>query len=244
MNWYLVTYADDKFKDQQEFLNRIHKDSFVLSPYTRRWLETTEFYSENKDLLDEPTGNGWWAWKPYVILQAMESAKNGDFIVYSDCGDMFSPGLKSYVKNTVNDEDACLLLIGNNKNGQYTKRDCFVLMECDEEDYWNSQQLEVGFMVWKVCDQSQQVISEWLKYCLNSQIIDNDPSTLGEDLDGFVAHRNDQSILTNLAIKEGLTVAGPEYRNFIECDYDYWYERGSKGYGREIDSFLMSIKDA
>ena len=80
--------------------------------------------------------------------------------------------------------------------------------------------------------------------CLDPRIIKNDPSTLGEEPDGFVSHRNDQSILTNLAIREGLTVAGPEYRNFIECDYDYWYERGSRGYGREIDQFLMSIKDA
>ena len=49
--------------------------------------------------------------------------------------------------------------------------------------------------------------------------------------------------LTNLAIKEGLSVGGPEYRNFIECDYDYWYERNEKqGFtlNREIDSFLLT----
>ena len=63
----------------------------------------------------------------------------------------------------------------------------------------------------------------------------------------FKEHRHDQSILTNLAIKEGLSVGGPEYRNFIECDYDYWYERNEKqGFtlNREIDSFLLQIKDA
>jgi hypothetical protein len=142
------------------------------------------------------------------------------------------------------DDDACLLLVGNNKNGQYTKRDCFILMDCDEDDYLKSNQLEVGFMVWKDCEQSRRIVNEWMSYCLDPRIIKNDPSTLGEEPDGFVSHRNDQSILTNLAIREGLTVAGPEYRNFIECDYDYWYERGSKGFGREIDSFLLSIKDA
>lgn len=117
-------------------------------------------------------------------------------------------------------------------------------MDCDEDDYLKSSQLEVGFMVWKDCEQSRRIINEWLSYCLDPRIIKNDPSTLGEEPDGFISHRNDQSILTNLAIRDGLTVAGPEYRNFVECDYDYWYERGSRGYGREIDQFLMSIKDA
>ena len=244
MTWYLTTYADENFEEQQEFLNKIHGENFTVRPYTRSWLETTEFYENNKELLDEKTGAGWWAWKPYVIQQAMEGASDGDLIVYCDCGDMFSPGLQSYVENTMTDDDACLLLVGNNKNGQYTKRDCFILMDCDEDDYLKSNQLEVGFMVWKDCEQSRRIINEWLSYCLDPRIIKNDPSTLGEEPDGFVSHRNDQSILTNLAIREGLTVAGPEYRNFIECDYDYWYERGSRGYGREIDSFLLSIKDA
>ena len=30
----------------------------------------------------------------------------------------------------------------------------------------------------------------------------------------------------------------------IECDYDYWYERGNAGYGREIDKFLIELKNA
>lgn len=244
MNWYLVTYADENFKEEQEFLNKIHGDNFITKPYTRNWLETTEFYSSNKELLDESTGAGWWAWKPYVIQQTMELANDGDYIVYCDCGDMFSPGLQSYVENTLTKEDNCFLLIGNNNNGQYTKKDCFVLMNCDESDYHNSKQLEVGFMVWKVSEQSKQIVSEWLEFCKDPKIINNDLSTLGEEVDGFVAHRNDQSILTNIAIREGLTVGGPDLRNFVECDYDYWYKRGSVSYGREIDQFLMSIKDA
>lgn len=244
MNWHLVSFANDKFKDKQEFLHSTHKESFVHHPYTREVLETTEFYKENKEVLDEPIGAGWWVWKPYVILDAMNNAQDGDVVVYCDCGDMFSPGLQSYVKSNIGEDDLCLLLVGNNKNKEFTKRDCFVLMNCDEEDYWNSSQLEAGFMVWKVSDKSKEVVSEWLNYCKDLRIINNDSSTLEEEFSEFKEHRNDQSILTNLAVREGLSVGGVEYRNYIECDYDYWYERGARGYGREIDSFLLSIKDA
>jgi len=67
---------------------------------------------------------------------------------------------------------------------------------------------------------------------------------LAEELNIFKEHRNDQSVLTNLAIRDGLSVGGQDYRNYIECDYDYWYERGSAGYGRDIDKFLVKIKNA
>mgnify|MGYP003347473853 FL=1 len=244
MTWHLVTFANDKFLDKKKYLHEIHEEEFCHHAYNREWLETTDFYAQNKELLDAPIGAGWWAWKPYVIAQAMEHAADGDYILYCDCGDMFSPGLRLYVEQEMNEtDDISMLLVSNNLNGQYTKRDCFVLMNCDEEDYWNERQLECGFMVWKVTDQTREVIAEWQKHCLDLRVIGNAPSTEGEELDGFVAHRNDQSILTNLAIRDGLTVGSPEFRNYIECDYDYWYERGGQGYGRQIDQFLIAIKE-
>lgn len=244
MNWHLVSFANDKFKENQEFLHRIHQENFCHHPYTRELLETTEFYKDNQGILDEEVGAGWWVWKPYILLDVLKNADDGDLIVYSDCGDMFSPGLQSYAEGMISEDDICLLLFGGNKNKTYTKRDCFILMNCDEEDYWESNQLEAGFMIWKACDESKGVVEEWLNYCLDPRIIKNDTSVLGEEFVEFKEHRNDQSILTNIAVREGLTVAGADYRNFVECDYDYWYERGSKGYGREIDQFLLSIRDA
>ena len=99
-------------------------------------------------------------------------------------------------------------------------------------------------MIWKSCEKSIKAVEDWLNYCLDLDIVNNAPSTLGEELLSFVEHRNDQSILTNIAVRDGLTVGGQDYRNYIECDYDYWYERGNAGYGREIDNFLSQIKNA
>ena len=158
---------------------------------------------------------------------------------------MISLNIKSYVENTLSKDEFCLLLLGNNKNKDYTKRDCFILMGCDEEDYWNSNQLEAGVQVWKKTEESINIITDWMKFCLDSRIIKDDPSTLGEELATFKEHRNDQSVLTNVAIREGLSVSNNEFRNFIECDYDYWYERyPGSNLGRDIDRFLVEIKNA
>jgi hypothetical protein len=89
-----------------------------------------------------------------------------DIVVYCDCGDMFSPGLIPYLEQNIGKDDLSLLLLGGHPNRQYTKKDCFIGMDCDEEDYWNSTQLEAGFMVWKASAQSARIVNDWLKYCL------------------------------------------------------------------------------
>ena len=65
MKRHLVSYADENFVEQQEFLHRIHKEGFAHHPYTRKNLVKTKFYQENKELLDQSKGAGWWLWKPY-----------------------------------------------------------------------------------------------------------------------------------------------------------------------------------
>ena len=122
---------------------------------------------DNKKILDQDKGAGWWLWKPYYILEVLKKSKTNDFIIYSDCGDMFSQCLKPYIETTLNDNDISLLLLGNAKNGHMTKRDCFIKMNCDETDYHESNQLEAGFQIWRVCDESIKIVEEWLNYCLD-----------------------------------------------------------------------------
>ena len=73
MKFHLVTYSDGKFKEQQDFINRIHGGvGVVVHAYDRDWLEGTNFYKNNYKLLDDDRGAGWWLWKPYVILDTIE----------------------------------------------------------------------------------------------------------------------------------------------------------------------------
>lgn len=244
MKWHLATYADETFGSEgdsrREFIHTFYED-LIHHRRNREWLESTEFYKQNTSILNHSKTGGLWAWKPFIILDAMNSADEGDFIIYCDRNDIFSPGVFDFITNTISEDEFCLLLVGSNINKHYTKRDTFILMECDEEDYWNSNQLEAGFSVWKCCDESKNILNQYLKYCLDYDIVSDEPSKHGEEFPEFKEHRFDQSVLTNIAIKEGLPVSNAELRNFVECDYDYWYERGNPGYGREIDKFLSNM---
>lgn len=249
MTWNLVTYADEKFKDKQDYLNSIAvKHGINPISYNRSDIESTEFYQKNKEVLDQSIGSGYWLWKPYIILDAMNKLNDGDIVFYSDCGDMFHPRIVEYVDNLLDETDQCILLVGGSKNGEWTKRDCFYYMDCDESDYWNSNQLEAGVCIWKVSEESKKTVSEWLNYCCDPRIITNDDNVCGQpNIDGYNEHRNDQSVLTNIAIRDGLPVDNGTLRNFIECNYEYWYERNEMtGYtlNRPIDNFLIELKNA
>ncbi|MGL1292513.1 hypothetical protein ACSTJK_24570, partial [Vibrio parahaemolyticus] len=49
-------------------------------------LRQTAFYREHREILDRSRGAGNWAWKPYIIADALEKRRDGDFIVFSDTG--------------------------------------------------------------------------------------------------------------------------------------------------------------
>ena len=94
--------------------------------------------------------------KPYFILETMKKLPEGDKLLVIDTMDIFHPDIFKMVDDIM-DEKIMPPSSGKLKPGQYTKRDCFVYMDCDEEDYWTSNQLEAGFTFWRVCDRSKFV---------------------------------------------------------------------------------------
>ena len=248
MAWHLLTvsFGDNKFRRGQTFLHKLC-GKFGLNHFAvgEDSLFGSKLYKENKKWFTKKNNYGHFAWKPYFILEAMKKLPEGEKLLVLDTMDIFHPDIFKMVDSIMDDDDPCLLPIGNSIQGDYTKRDTFVYMDCDEEDYWTSNQLEAGFTFWRVCDKSKEICEEWLKWCLDERTNgDVTGFSSEEEIDGFTEVRHDQSILTNLALRDGLPVVGPEIRNLIECNADYWYERHLKGtvsIYRPIDQFLQQI---
>lgn len=247
MKWTLVTFSDENFLLKRKFLSE-HATNCGMEniSYTKDWIKGTDFYKKNLDIFNDEVGFGYFIWKPFIIRDAMDKMSDGDILFYCDCGDIFHPGIVKLVENIIED-DCCLLPLGGFINKNWSKRDCFVYMNCDDESYWESLQLEAGIGFWKVCDQSKKIVDEWIEYSQDRRIISDDKNVCEkENFPEFNEHRRDQSILTNIAIKYGLSVIGSEIRDYIECNYEYWYERNSKeGFNlkRPIDKLLVELRD-
>ena len=210
MTWHLVTFADEKFKEKQDALSEQGRSvGFVPHSYTHDWLKKTEFYEQNKFILDQPRGLGYWLWKPYIILDAMNKAKDGDVVFYIDSGDLFFSEVDGQLITEVIEshltDSSCLFISYGNHNATWTKKDCFVYMDCDSDMYWNVPQLEAGVSYWKVNVKSKEILQEWLEYCKDARILTDAENVSGlENHDLFKDHRHDQSILTNIVTRRRL----------------------------------------
>ena len=217
MDIHFVTYSDEVYKDRQVGLNNIAKGEFdKVHSYDREWLVGTDFYKENRDILDEERGNGYWLWKPYIILETLKKVNDGDVVFYLDCGDVFRYGVKGFLQQYF-DDNSSLLTFGVHPQIKYTKRDCFVKMDCDTEEYHKAIQLEAGIIAFKKTKEIITVIEEWLEFAKDENIITDMPNVMGDNYPVFIDHRHDQSVMTNLAIKHNLNCNGL-LRRYITCN--------------------------
>jgi hypothetical protein len=209
MKTYLINYATPNFYKSQERLNNTaSKYVDKILSFTRDWLVKTDFYKNNQKILDGPRG-GYYLWKPFIILQTLQKMKDGEVLFYCDSG----VDLKDDPKKLLNE------FVGKNKNififrndeevlnKTYTKRDCFILMNCDSKEYWDAPQAIAGFSGWVKNKKTLDFVKEWLEYGKDERIISFSPNVMGKpNLDSFIEHRWDQSILSLMAKKHGVVL--------------------------------------
>jgi hypothetical protein len=203
----LLTYADGKnFEKYQKNIDNKYKllgfDEHIM--YCKNDIDS-EFFDDNKQILEMKRGSGYWLWKPYFILKNLKEVSEGDVVLYVDCGDEILKGFDKFLLNNIKD-GFFVSMIHTYKNKIFTKKDCFSLMGCDEEKYWNSGQVEAGVVAFEKTEKTIRFVEKWLNYCKNINIISDIKNISGENFDGFVDHRHDQSVLTNLVIKEEIKI--------------------------------------
>jgi len=183
--------------------------------YDDLWLSKTEFRRHNTWLWDHHAsrGVGWFAWKPYVMMDALSRVQDGDIILFTD-GDTHPIADFSVLFEEVKKDGIMLFNAVGCWNNCWCKRDCFIVMGQDEPRYRDVQHAVARFFVfqkgrWK----PQQFLMEWLTYCVNPSATTFDPSLILPEHPELHEHRCEQAILTNLAHRYG-------YRLYREaCQY-------------------------
>jgi hypothetical protein len=91
-NIHLVTYANgSKYgKDYEKSQRKITKTYYryninSITNWNRNMIINTEFYKENKQILDEKKGDGLWLWKPYIIYEKLSNIEENEYVYYQDC---------------------------------------------------------------------------------------------------------------------------------------------------------------
>ncbi|WP_066406943.1 hypothetical protein [Flavisolibacter tropicus] len=205
----LTNLSNELYEQSRFVLNNSAKKFGVQEVYSYDFdeIKYTAFFSANREILEQPTGLGYWLWKPYIILEAMKRLSEGDIVIYSDCGIEIINDLEPLLEICRAREPILLFGNANDSNSAWTKRDCFVLMDCDNESYWNSPHCDAAFSLFRKSEYSIRFLNDWLRFGSNKYIISDLENECGlPNLPNYIAHRWDQSILSLLAQKYKLSL--------------------------------------
>jgi len=201
-----INYSDDKFKKQQQFALFMAKHAGGFDKvigYNKEDIEE-KFYNKYVDILLQPKGGGYWLWKPYFIAKTLEQLAAGDYLFYLDSGAFFLKNAAVLMQELdKTDQDIMgfeLPLI----EGQWTKKELFINMNCDAPGFAASNQILASFMLIKKTKMSTQFCQEYLAFSCDEIKLTDSPSTGIQQKDDFISHRNDQSIFSLLYKKYNL----------------------------------------
>lgn len=205
---YLINYAHNYYKQSQRLnsstgLTHGRLDSVIECAYSDL---SQEFIAKNNHILSQRKGAGYWLWKPYIIVKALENIIDGDVLFYSDSGAYFIKTVKPLIDICKHETDGVMVFhmepVDDNKEVLQTKKDAFVLMNCDTDEYRDSWARLASFSIWVKNDFSINIAREWLRYCEDERILTDIPNSCGIKEDSrFISHRHDQSVFSLLTKK-------------------------------------------
>lgn len=228
-------------------LKRLSKEVKKLDPEAQIWMFNESDIAEDingldqkfsKFVFDNPKGYGLWLWKPWVILEVLNKANEGDVVIYLDagCSVHTSSASKSrylYYLDYIQKHGS---LIFQQKYVEccWTKNEVVNHFQIGEDDL-NSGQILGGIQGHLVNEDSRRLVSQWLESCtLDSGRLLVDVGSLDSESKRFVSHRHDQSILSCLVKRSGIPIMRDETFFFPNWNRDgngspFWATRKCSG---------------
>ncbi len=150
-------------------------------------------------------GFGWFCWKPFIILDALERfCEDGDIVFYTDA-DCYPYADLTPFYDYANEHGAMLFSGVGFKHRHWSKRDCQIGMDMDS-DFWRDKQAgNARFMLFKKGAivggkhriSTETFLRQWLQYASNKKLTTFEKSE--NEYPDLQQHRCEQSILTNFA---------------------------------------------
>ena len=163
------------------------------------------FRRRNPDILGNGRGAGLWLWKPYFVHRVLRDLDEGDWLFYSDSGALFIDSVHPLVDFASERDLDVLAFELLFLERQYTKRDTFLLLGCDEPRFADTRQRLASFSLWRASSSALSLAQKWLAVAQDERALTDLDNCLGKpNYPGWIEHRYDQSIFSLLTKKAGM----------------------------------------
>lgn len=218
---HFITFASDSIYDQAAatLVESVHNYDTYNQFQSRVYTDvdfSVDFMNEAKKLFMHKRGYGYWIWKPYIILDEMNTMNFGDWLVYSDSMYKATGDLAMLInqQKTVN----CFLNKPNDRlheEEKWTKADLFIEMNMTR-GIKGQPIIWAGFLILQKTPEVIDLIREWLAIGFKVHTIDDSPSIMAAESPRFIEHRHDQSILSLLFRREKIKCIEFTYSEFFQ----------------------------
>lgn len=184
-------------------LGRLGRQARALGIFDALWLNTAAALDEAHLEFAKacPRGYGYWRWKPYLIQRSMRRLRDGDSLLYLDCGCELREGHRTPLLARMQAGDPITATTLANFEGRYCKMDLMLRMQATQFALTPIQQ--AGMILFTVSPATRRFVDEWLALASEPRNVDDSPS-VAPNLPFFVEHRHDQSIFSLLGKKMNL----------------------------------------
>lgn len=222
-----ITYGNGKYQKARDFAGKMAKrfGHFDMVKLMGPEDIDKDFHERYKDTFAFKRGAGLWIWKPYIIDKMLrEECSEGDYLFYSDAGAFFIRSVDYIIKPMMNRAEDIFLTATPLVEWQFTKADCFKMLDCDNDRVRNSAQIQSGFICIRKSEKSVRFIKDWLALCCDLRLLHPQNIYLHEqNPPNFVANRDDQTLLSLLAKKRHI-VPHRDPTQFGKYPERYWLD--------------------
>ena len=217
MDLHLTYFGDNNFSIGKNRI-RAQADNFgvfkSIFEYGEKDLENNSFWENHaKSMMTQRSGMqrryyGYYACKPYFILQALHSIPENDVLLYVDSGCELNKNglekLQQYYQECLDTEGVFFTL--DLPEIQWTKMDTYRHIIGDDDEYLMTRQIISGIFLLKNTVMIKELVQKWIDICVedSGRYLDDSPSILPND-GIFRENRHDQSIWSLLLKKKAET---------------------------------------
>lgn len=176
--------------------------------------------AENPWLSLDMRGAGYWLWKPYILLDALDRVPEGSLVLYTDVAVCHVAPPDALLRMA---EGRDIVLFENHSaewtQAIFTKRDCLVLLDADRPEDHARRQLDAAFQLYRAGPRARAFLTEMREAMRDPRVLSDAENICGKpNLPGFRDHRHDQSVLTILAARHGVETFRSPYAQRLADD--------------------------
>lgn len=205
----LYTRGQDGYQDRStsaaQLIHDCQAQGLNATRFVWTWerLQTTLLYQVYRDRFTPAHQMGYWAWKPWLILNALTQMADSDLLIMLD-SDLHLTGRLEDFYPTAYAHQACFIGHGF-RNDKYTTGDCFYLMGLSSEEYYGANHVWGAVNILTNCPATRAFAQDWLTCGLSLDLLLSQ-NQHEMNRPGFESTRHAQGLHTNLVVKYGFKI--------------------------------------